>query len=168
MRHSRRTQSGTISLNQLVEDVGIVANTAKIVALPPKGQAPTAEEILLLERVDVRIVREGGVTVVGVPIGTYEYVLEPALEVVRDRGADRLAHSLAEMPNKQAAGLIAIEPLGQRTSYIDRALDAGLSLEACRKGRQRGAAGVRKNPRATRRRRRAQPFSHEVCPGNQL
>ena len=86
MRHSRRTKFGTISLNQLVEDVGIVANTAKIVALPPKGQAPTAEEILLLERVDVRIVREGGVTVVGVPIGTDTYVLEPASETVKGGG----------------------------------------------------------------------------------
>ena len=42
-------------------------------------------------RLYVRIVDEGGVTMVGVPIGTDEYVLERALEVVRDGGADRLA-----------------------------------------------------------------------------
>ena len=34
-------------------------------------------------RLYVRIVDEGGVTMVGVPIGTDEYVLERALEVVR-------------------------------------------------------------------------------------
>ena len=37
------------------------------------------------------------------------------------------------MPDKQAAALKAIESLGQRTSYLERALDTGLSLEACRK-----------------------------------
>ena len=29
--------------------------------------------------------------------------------------------------------LIAVESLGQRTSYLERALDPGLSLEACRR-----------------------------------
>ena len=46
----------------------------KTVALPSKGYAPTAEEISLLESVHVRIEGEGGATVVGVPIGTDEYV----------------------------------------------------------------------------------------------
>ena len=49
----------------------------------------------------------------GVPIGTAEYVFERAMEVVRDGGADRLAHCLAHVP----AALLAIESLGQRTSY---------------------------------------------------
>ena len=44
-------------------DISIVVNTAKTVALPPKGHAPTTEEISPVERVDVRIVGEGGVTV---------------------------------------------------------------------------------------------------------
>ena len=34
--------------------IGIVVNTSKTVALPPKGHIPTAEEIALLESVDVR------------------------------------------------------------------------------------------------------------------
>ena len=37
------------------------------------------------------------------------------------------------MPDKQAAALKAIESLGQRTSYLERALDTGLSLGACRR-----------------------------------
>ena len=48
---------------------------------------------------------------VGVPIGTDEYVLDRAVEVVRDGGADRLVRCLARMPDKQAATLIAIESL---------------------------------------------------------
>ena len=48
-----------------------------------------------------------------------EYVLDRAMEVVRDGGADRLARCLANMPDKQAAALIAIESLGQRTSYLE-------------------------------------------------
>ena len=70
---------------------------------------------------------------VGAPIGTDEYVLDRAMEVLRDRGADRLARCLVNMPDKQAAALIAIDSLGQRTSYLERALDTRLSLDACRR-----------------------------------
>ena len=45
-------------LRQELEDIGIVVNHAKTVALPPKGHAPTAEEISLLESVDVSITGE--------------------------------------------------------------------------------------------------------------
>ena len=55
------------------EDICIVFN-GKTIALPPKGHAPTAEEISLLESVDFSIAGERGATVVGVPIGTGEYV----------------------------------------------------------------------------------------------
>ena len=63
-------------LRRELEDIGIVVNTSKTVALLPKGHAPTAEDISLLEGVDVRIVDEEEVTAVGVPIGTDECVLE--------------------------------------------------------------------------------------------
>ena len=96
-----------------------------------------AEEISLLESVDVRIVGKGGVTVVNVPIGTDAYVLEQAMEVVRDGRTDCLARSLANMPNKQASTLIAVESLGQKTIYLERALGTGLSLEACRRADNR-------------------------------
>ena len=70
---------------------------------------------------------------VGVPIGTDEFMLERAVEVVKDGGADRLARCLAKLPEKQASILIAIESLGKRTSSLERALDTGLSLEAWRR-----------------------------------
>ena len=57
-------------LRRELDDIGIVVNAAKTVALPPKGHAPTMEEISLLESGEVRIADEGGVTVVGVPLGT--------------------------------------------------------------------------------------------------
>ena len=98
------------SSGESLEDICIVFNTAKTVALPPKGQAPTADKTSLRESLDVRIVDEGGLTMVGVPTGTDEYVLEQALEVVRDGGADRLARCFANMPDKQAAALIAMNP----------------------------------------------------------
>ena len=59
-------------------------------ALPPKGHAPAVEETALLERIDIRIAEERGVKVVGIPIGTEEY-LERAMGVVTDARADRLA-----------------------------------------------------------------------------
>ena len=69
----------------------------------------------------------------GVPIDMDEHVLDRAMEIVRDGRADRVACCLASMPNTQAAALIAIESLGQRTSYLERALDTGLPLEACKR-----------------------------------
>ena len=110
-----------------------MVNTAKTVVLTPEGHAPTAGEISLLESVADRIVDEGGEKVVGAPIGTDEYALERAVEVVRDGGAGRLVHCFANMPEKQAAALIAIEYLEQRTSYLERVMDTGLSLEALRR-----------------------------------
>lgn len=68
----------------------------------------------------------------GVPIGTVEYVLERALEVLRDGSTDRFGRCLASMPDKQAAAII-IKFLGQRTSYIERTLDTGPYLKACRR-----------------------------------
>lgn len=118
-------------LRRELEDIGLVVKPTKIVALLPKGHAPTTEEGSLLESVGVDIADEVGMAVVGVPIGTYEDALGRLIEVVEDGGANRLARRLANMPNKEAAALIPIEPLGQRASYLERALGIGLSLGVC-------------------------------------
>ena len=73
-------------------------------ALPPKSHAPTAE-ILFLQSVDVH----------------------------KERGTDHHAHCLAKMPDNLVAALIITEYLGQRTGYLERALDTELSLEAYRR-----------------------------------
>ena len=102
---------------------------------------------------------------VGVPIGTDEYVLDRAMEVVRDGGADRLARCLANMPDKQAAALIAIESLG--TSYLERALDMRLSLNACRRadnGAQWAYEKILELPGAEE----ALSFFQEGCPVDEL
>ena len=78
-------------LRRELNDIGIVVNAAKTVALPPEEHAPTAEDISLDESVEVCIADEGGVTVVGVPIATEEYVRGLKMEVVGGGGADRLA-----------------------------------------------------------------------------
>ena len=90
-------------------------NSAKTVGLPSKEHAPTAGTSLL-ESVHVRIAGEKGVTVIGTPIGTDKYVLERAMEVGRDGGTDRHVRCLANVPDKRAAALIAIESLEQRTA----------------------------------------------------
>ena len=64
---------------------------------------------------------------VGVPIGNDEYVLERAREIGKEGGTDHLARCLANKPDKQAAALIVTESLGQRTCYLERALDTDLS-----------------------------------------
>ena len=156
-------------LRRELEDVGVVVNPTKTIARPPKGYAPTAEGIslLLIESVDVRIAVEGGVTGVGVPIGTDEFVLDRAKEVVRDERADRLARCLASMPDKQAATLITNKSLGQRTSCLERALDTGISLETCRRA-ENGAQWAYENILELHRAAEAQSFFQEGCPANQL
>ena len=74
---------------------------------------------------------------------------------------------LANVPDTQAAALIAIDSLAQRTSYLEGALDMGLSLDACRRadsGAQRTYEKIFKLPGAAE----AQSFFQEGCPGNQL
>ena len=62
-------------LRRDLENIGIVAYLAKTM-VPPTGHTPTAKESWLVESVDVHITEEGGVTVVGVPIGTAEYIVK--------------------------------------------------------------------------------------------
>ncbi|CAN0290043.1 unnamed protein product, partial [Laminaria digitata] len=131
-------------LRRGLDDIGIVVSPAKTVALPPKGHAPTAEKISLRESIDVRIAEEGRVTVVSVPIGTEEYVRGRAMKVIGDGGTYRLARCLTNTLDKQTAALISVESLGQRTSYLERALDPVLSLEACRRA-DNGAQWAYKN-----------------------
>ena len=71
------------------------------------------------------------------------------------------------MPDKQGAALIAIETLGQRKSYLERALDTGLSLEACRtadNGAQWAYETILELPGAAE----AQSFFQEGCPDRWL
>ena len=89
------------------------------------------------------------------------------MEVVRDGGADGLARCLANMPDKQAAALIAIESFGQRTSHLERALDTGLSLEAYKRadnGAQWACEKIIELTGATEE----QSFVQEGCPDSCL
>ena len=161
------TISAFAFLRRESEDIGIVVNTPKTVALPPKCHAPTTEEILLLESVDVRLADEGGVAVVHVPIGSVEYALERARETVKERGTDHLARCLDNKSDKQAEALIVMEPLGQKTGYLERALDTELSLEACKwadNGAQWACEKIRALPGAAE----AQSFCQGGCPDGQL
>ena len=113
-----------------MDDIGIEVNPAKVVALLPKGYASTEEVIYIVESVDVRIADKGRVTVMDVSIGTEQYARRRAMAVVMGGGAECLARCLANVPDKNAAALVAVESLEQRTSYLESALGPGLSLEA--------------------------------------
>ncbi|CAM9314220.1 unnamed protein product, partial [Laminaria digitata] len=112
---------------------GIHLNPGKTVALTPKGHVPTPAEIALLAGVGARIADKGGIKVVGVPVGTDDFAIESAIEIVREGGAEQLARMLPRMPDKQAANLIAIGSMVQRTAYVERVMDPKLSLPACRR-----------------------------------
>lgn len=62
---------------------GIHLNPRKTVALAPKGHVPTPEAISLLAGVGARIADDGGIKVVGVPVGTDEFAIESAIGIVR-------------------------------------------------------------------------------------
>ena len=154
-------------LRRELEDIGIVINTSKTVALPEKSHAPTAEDISILKSVDVRVAYKGGVTVVGVPTGNDEYVLERAREIVKEGGTDHLASCLANMPDKQAAAHIVTESPGQRTGYLERALDTELYLKACREA-DNGAQWAYEKILELTGAAEAQSFFQEGCPDDRL
>ena len=90
---------------------------------------------------------------VGFSIDTDEYVLERAMEVVKDGGEDHLARCLANMPDTQAAALTAIKSLGQKTCYLE-----GILTRECpwkpTEGQTTGGSGrSRKSPSYRVRRR---------------
>ena len=121
----------------------MVVNPTKSVALPSKGHAPTVKEISLLR--DARIADEG------IGPDRYRRMYSGASNEstkLKDRGADYLARCLADMPERQAAALIAIESFRQRTSYLERALEKGAIRRSSPEDRQRGAVGVRETHRA--------------------
>lgn len=71
------------------------------------------------------------------------------------------------MPEKQAAVLVAVESLRQRTSFLERALDTRLPLEACRgagNGAQWAYDKVLELPGAAK----AQSCFQEWCPDSRL
>lgn len=67
---------------------------------------------------------------VGVPIGADAYAIESVMEIIENDGAEQLARMLPCMPDKQLANLIANGSMVQRTTYIERVMDPGLSLSA--------------------------------------
>lgn len=117
-QHEHSQRAFSLRRELLIDDVRSVGKPANTLALSPQGNDPTAKSTCILECVVVRVTDYGGVTVVGVPIGTDQYVLEPTLEVVKDGRTDRLGNCLADMLDRQAGGLIAIGPLWQRTSHF--------------------------------------------------
>ena len=70
---------------------------------------------------------------VGVPVGSDEFVIESAIGIVRAGEAEQLARMLPRMPDKQAANLIATGSMVQRTANVERVMDPKLSLPACRR-----------------------------------
>lgn len=105
--------------------------------------------------------------VVGVPIGTDDFLMERETEVVRDGGVDLLARYLANMLDKKSVTFLTIEPHGKRASYLERALDLRPSLEADKTADsavQWTCEQILELPVAEK----ARSFFQEGCPGDQL
>lgn len=83
---------------------------------------------------DVRIAERGGVKVVGMPIGTDEYAMESAMEIVENGRAGQLARIPPRRSDKHSANLISTGSMGQRTTHdIERGMDPELSPPTCQK-----------------------------------
>ena len=123
---------GAVShLGRLLEEMGVARNAAKTVGLPPMGHDPTAGEIALLRQVGVNVVSRAGMVVVGIPVGTDEFVEEHAMKIVKDDGVEGLARLLAHMPQKQEAMLVATKVLTAKTGFLERGVDTHLSRAPC-------------------------------------
>ena len=92
---------GTVGVVPFVEreltSRGIHLSAGKTVALAPNGHVPPLEEISLSIGDGVCIADEGGIKVVGVPVGTDEFAIESAIGIVRDVGAEQLARMLPRL-----------------------------------------------------------------------
>ena len=84
------TSPGTVGMVPFLERElaarGIHLNPGKTVALVPKGNVPAPEEISILAGAGVRIADEEGIKVVGVPVGTDEFVIKSSIGIVPRRG----------------------------------------------------------------------------------
>ena len=105
---------------------------------------------------------------VGVPIDNDEYVLERARGIVKEGGTDHLASCLANKPDKQSAILIITESVGQRTGYLQRALDTQLSLEARRRADNRAQQWEYEKILELPGAAEAQSFFEKACPDDRL
>lgn len=146
---------------------GVKLNPGKTVALAPKGHVPTQEEISLLASVGVRIEDEGGIKVVGVPVGTDAFATETAIGIVREGGAEQLARMLPRMPDKQSANLIATGSMVQRTAYIERGVDPKMSQSACQRA-DNGALWMLENLLELPGTAEESTFFEEGCPADRL
>lgn len=129
------TEESLKALSDLEDDlaeVGIVVSRRKSSALPPQGHQMTDEQKGLLDGAGLTVAEEG-ITVVGVPIGSDDYVKECAMKVITDRGAEKLARMLPQMSDKQVAFLITSLSLTQRSAYIERGIDSELTKDACQR-----------------------------------
>ncbi|CAN0211098.1 unnamed protein product [Scytosiphon promiscuus] len=109
--------------------IDISINRAKSEALPPPGNAPADEQRCLLDGVGLQTANEG-MTVVGVPIGTDEFVRNFAMKVDNEGRAEKLARMLTRMPDGQVAHPVSSLSLTQRSAYIERRKDPTLIKEA--------------------------------------
>ena len=127
------------------DDIFIVANPAKTVALPPKGRATSTEEVSLSGSIDAHTVKEGEVTVVGIPSGVEDYMLERAMEVTKDGCADRFARCLTHTPDIPAATLVTIDDRVPRAAGKIARKVSDHGAVSMQQGRQQGAMSVRGN-----------------------
>lgn len=100
--------------------------------MPSKRHLPTPGKIASLEGIGVRIAGRGRIKVVGVPVGTDEYVMESAMEILRSTPGEwnNSLEMLSRMLDKQPANLIATGSILQRIAYIERVMDPDLFLPA--------------------------------------
>lgn len=120
-------------LRRRLHDIGIAVNPVKTMATQPKGHVPTAEEVSLFKSSDVGIV-EGEMTVVGIPIGTEDYVLERATGEGKGRGAECFA--LISRISKRR--LSSSNPSGS-----GQVISKGLSTQSCPSKHAGGQTTVR-------------------------
>lgn len=104
----------------------------------------------------------------GILVGSEDYALEQVTEVVKDGDADHLARCLVNMPDREAAAFIAIESIEQRTGYLERVPDTGLSLEARRREEKRAQWAYENILELPGAAAAARSFFQKRCPDHRL
>jgi hypothetical protein len=101
-----------------LKELGLVANDAKTEVLPPEGHVPTEEEKRLLARKGYAL--KEGIAVVGVPVGTEDFIQGFLSNSLGRLNFDRLARYLAALPDKQVAYRLLCSCLAAKPSFLAR------------------------------------------------
>jgi hypothetical protein len=122
------------AVRHLVADlqaVGITIRPDKSFVLAPQGHTPTVEELARVRAAGLTPAAAEGITCVGVPVGSDDFVRQVTTESIQRLNCTKLARHLAAMKDHtQPAMLLSTQSLSRRMGFLGRNVDPLLAAPA--------------------------------------